>query len=299
MFTGWHLLNDYETIGTRQDQKPFEELGLILQRIERIGTPKVLSAFARSVRAWISSPHVTHQAIEAPSHLQSITDFDDAIPFQKFWKAAEIAKNAKGFEDMAVLFPRKSLIDLMIAYNEVIAYVRAASARGDISLRPGQRAGARAKDILYGIMYPDAQEQKRHEIKRFVNYKQQCAAPYFRLQRQYHNVGILAMIPVKLNEMVLRSTDACFLIFQAVLDIIKRELHGSRLQFCGMIIESITDGKTPKVEAVQDLTLWTESRLLLNNTQLLSSSASVDDQIVDSLLVHDENVEGVAEPQGF
>ena len=249
MFTEWHLLNDFKTIGTRQGQKPFEELGLILQRIKRIGTPKVQSAFARSVRAWISSPHFTHQAMEAPSHLESITDFEDAIPFQKFWKASEIAKNAKGFEDMAVLIHRKSLIDLMTAYNEVIAYVRAASARGDVSLRPGQRAGARAKDILYNIMYPNAQEQKRHEMRRYFNYKQQCATPYFRLQRQYHSVGILAMIPIKLNEMEFRSTDACFLSFQAVIELMKPELHGPRLHFCGGIIESITDGKTPEIEA--------------------------------------------------
>ena len=180
-FTEWHLLNDFKIIGTRQNQKPFEELGLILQRIQRIGTPKVQSAFARSVRAWISSPHFTHQAIEAPSHLESITDFEDVIPFQKFWKASEIAKNAKGFEDMAVLIHRKSLIDLMTAYHEVIAYVRTASARGETSLRPGQRAGARAKDILYNIMYPNAQEQKRHEMRRYFNYQQQCATLYVRL----------------------------------------------------------------------------------------------------------------------
>ena len=104
--------------------------------------------------------------------------------------------------------------------------------------------------------------------------------------------------------MEFRSTDACFLIFQAVLDIIKSEFHESRLQFYGKIIESITDGKPPEAEALQELTLWTKSRLLLINTHLLSSSATVnnqtvDDQIVDSLVVHDENVEGVAEPQGF
>lgn len=63
--TEWHLLNDLKTIGTRQGQKPFEELGLILQRTQRIGTPKVQSRFASSVRAWKLSPHFTHQAIEA------------------------------------------------------------------------------------------------------------------------------------------------------------------------------------------------------------------------------------------
>ena len=291
-FTEWHLLDRFKTIGTRQGQKPFEELGLILQRIQRIGTPKVQSAFARSVRAWISSPHFTHQAIEAPSHLESITDFEDVIPFQKFWKASEIAKNTKGFQDMAVLIHRKSLIDLMTAYYEVIAHVRAASARGEINLRPGQRAGARAKDILYNIIYPNTEEKKRHEMRRDFNYKQQCATPYIRLQKQYHSVGILAMIPVKLNEMDFRSTDACFLIFQAVIELMKPELHGPRLRFCGEIIESIADGKTPETEALQELALWTESGLLLNNAHLLSSSASVDNEMVDN-----ESEERAAEPQ--
>ena len=281
-FTEWHLLNEFKIIGTRQGQKPFEELGIILQRIQRIGTPKVQSAFARSVRAWISSPHFTHQAIEAPSHLELITDFEDVIPFQKFWKASEIAKSAKGFEDMAVLIHRKSLIDLMTAYHEVIAYVRAASARGEISLRPGQRAGARAKDVLYNIMYPNAQEQNRHEMRRYFNYQQQCATPYVRLQKQYHSVGILAMIPTKLNEMEFRSTDACFLSFQAVIELMKPELRGSRLHFCGEVIESIAEGKTPKIEALQELALWTDSALLLNNAHLLSSSTSINDEMIDN-----------------
>ena len=281
-FTEWHLLNDFKIIGTRQGQNPFEELGLILQRIQRIGTPKVQSAFARSVRAWISSPHFTHQAIATPSHLESITDFEDVIPFQKFWKASEIAKNAKGFEDMAVLIHRKSLIDLMTAYHEVIAYVRAASARGEIILRPGQRAGARAKDILYNIMYPNAEEQKRHEMRRYFNYQQQCATPYVRLQKQYHSVGILAMIPIKLNEMEFRSTDACFLSFQAVIEIMKPELRGSRLHFCGEIIESIAEGRTLEIEALQELALWTDSALLLNNAHLLSSSTSLNNKMIDN-----------------
>ena len=267
-----------------------------MQRIQRIGTPKVQSAFARSVRAWISSPHFTHQAIEAPSHLESITDLEDVIPFQKFWKASEIAKNAKGFEYMAVLIHRKSLIDLMTAYYEVIAYVRTASARSETSLRPGQRAGARTKDILYNIMYPNAQEQKRHEMRRYFNYQQQCATPYIRLQKQYHSVGILAMIPIKLNEMEFRSTDACFLSFQAVLEIMKPELRGSRLHFCGEVIESIADGKTPETEALQELALWTYSGLLLNNAHLSSSSALVVNKMVNEM-VDNESGERAAEPQ--
>ena len=246
----------------------------------------------RSVRAWILSPHFTHQAIEAPSHLELITDFDDVISLQEYWKASEIAKNTKGFKDLAVLIYRKSLIDLMTAYNEVIAYIRPAPASGKISLRPGQRAGAPAKDILYSIMYPNVQEQKLYEMRCYFHYKEQCATPYLRLQRQYHSLGILARIPIKLNEMELRSTDACFLSFQAVLEIMKPELRGSRLHFCGEFIESIADGKTPNAEALQELALWTASSLLLNNAQLLSSFTSVDNAMVDN-----EGEERAAEPQ--
>ena len=178
----------------------------------------------------------------------------------------------------------------MTAYNEVITYVRAASARGEINLRPGQRAGARAKDIFYNIMYPSAQEQKLYEMRRYFNYRQQCATPYLRLQKHYRSVGILAIIPIKLNEMEFRSTDACFLSFQAVLEIMKPELRGSRLHFCGEIIESIADGKTPETEALPD------SGLLLNNTHLSSSSALVVNKMVNEM-VDNESGERAAEPQ--
>lgn len=253
---------------------------------------KFQSAVARSVRAWISPPHFTHQAIEAPSHLESFTDFDDAIPIQNVWEASGIAKNAKGCEDMAVLIHRTSLIDLMTAYNEMVAIVRAASARSEIILRHGQRTRTWAKDILYSIMFPNAQEQKLYKMRRYFNYERDCATSYLRLQKQYYSVGILAMISIKMNEVEFRSTDACFVSFQAVLEIMKPELHGSRLHFCGEIIESIADGKTPKAQALQELALWTESGLLTSNAHLLSSATLVVNDMVDH-----ESEERVAEPQ--
>lgn len=100
------------------------------------------------------------------------------------------------------------------------------------------------------------------------------------------------MIPIKLNEMEFRSTDACFLSFQAVIELMKPELHGPRLHFCGGIIESITDGKTPEIEALQELALWTDSGLLLNNAHLLSSSTAVDNVMVDN-----EKEEWAVEPE--
>ena len=89
-----------------------------------------------------------------------------------------------------------------------------------------------------------------------------------------------------------RFTDACFLGFQVVLEIMKPELSGSWLLFCGEIIGSIADGKTPGAEALQELTLWTDSSLLLSNAHLSSSATSVPNNIVD-----DENEGKAAEPQ--
>ena len=87
------------------------------------------------------------------------------------------------------------------------------------------------------------------------------------------------MIPIKLNEMEFRSTDACFLSFQAVIELMKPKLHGSRLYFCGEIIASSADGKIPDIEALQELALWTDSALLLDNARLLLSSSSVENEI--------------------
>ena len=100
------------------------------------------------------------------------------------------------------------------------------------------------------------------------------------------------MIPIKLNEMEFRSTDACFLGFQAVIELMKPELRRSRLHFCGAIIESIAEGKTPEIEALQELALWTDSALLLNNAHLLSSPTSPNNEMIDN-----ESEKRAAEPE--
>ena len=104
------------------------------------------------------------------------------------------------------------------------------------------------------------------------------------------------MIPIKLNEMGFRSTDACFLRFQAILEIMKLELRGSRLHFYGEIIELIADGKTPETEVFQELALWTDSGLLLNDAHLSSSSALVVNNMVNEM-VDNESGERATEPQ--
>ena len=90
------------------------------------------------------------------------------------------------------------------------------------------------------------------------------------------------MIPIKINDMEFRSTDACFLSVEAILEILNPELRGSRLHFCQEIKESIADGKTPGAEALQELTLWTDSGLLLSNAHLLPPATSVPNEIVEN-----------------
>ena len=171
-FDAWQNLDRFARIGTRPDQEAYEELEIIMQRALSIGTLKVQAAFAQSVTAWMASPHITKCAAEPPAHLETIPGFE-AGPFQRFWKAMEMSRFAKGVEGMAILLRRKSLVDLMVAYKEVIKHVRASAGGGKLKLRSGETAGAKAREIMYSILYPEVETRTR--MRSSFNYDQQCA----------------------------------------------------------------------------------------------------------------------------
>lgn len=256
-FDTWHSLDRFARIGTRPDQQPYEELETIMQRVVSIGTSSVQAVFARSVTAWISSPHITKSAIELPTHLKNIAGFE-AGPFQNFWKAMEVSRNAKGFKDMAVLLRRKSLVNLMAAFSEVTKYVRQCSATGKLKLGNGVRASAKAREILYATLYPESDTRIR--MRSCFNYDQQCASAYVKLVKHFGNLGILAMIPSKLNEGDFRSTDARLAAFVELLDLVRPELNGPRVRFYGKIVETISGGGVPDAAALQELAVWTSTR---------------------------------------
>ena len=273
-FCDWRKLERYAIIGSDPQQRPFEYLDSMFERISTFGTLKVQAAFARNVRAWVMSPHGTlMHCPETPAHLQSVEGLDRHL-LQNFWKRTELARHYRGLEGLATLLRRKALVDLIFAYEQVIDHIRAASANGSTKLRSGERAGSRARKILYQVLYP-----KDHEhMRSLFNYDQQCATPYVRLAKHYNSIGILAMIPSKLNELDFRSTDARFSAFVDVLDIIRPEFHGHRLQVYAKFINSIAEGEKLSNGALDELDRLTNfatpfpDSLELENTETLLSS---------------------------
>ena len=264
-FDAWQKMDRFAQIGARPDQEPYVELEVVMQRVLLIGTLKVQASFARSVTAWITSPYITKCAPEPPAYLVNIPGFE-AEPFQRFWKAMEVSRCAKGVEDIAILLRRKSLVDLISAYNEVIKHVRLCAAGGKLRLRSGETAGAKAREIVYSILYPEAETRKK--MRSSFNYDQQCASAYVKLEKRFGNLGILAMIPTKLNEMDFRSTDARFAAFMELLDIFRPELRGPRVKFYAGIIETIAGGGVPNASALQELSVWTSTKSSLLSPSL-------------------------------
>ena len=280
-FDAWQKMDRFSIIGARPNQEPYVEVEVIMQRVLSIGTLKVQANFARSVTAWMASPHITKCAPEPPAHLESIPGFE-AEPFQRFWKAMEVSRCAKGVEDMAILLRRKSLVDLISAYNEVVKHVRLCAGSGKLKLRSGETAGAKAREIVYSILYPEAETRKK--MRSSFNYDQQCASAYVKLEKHFGNIGILAMIPTKLNEMDLRSTDARFAAFMELLDIVRPELRGPRVKFYAGIIETIAGGGLPDASTLQELAVWTSTKSSLRSPSSTEQALSAPiDTVIESM----------------
>ena len=270
-FDAWQKMDRFARIGARPDQEPYVELEVIMQRVLSIGTLKVQASFAQTVTAWIASPHLTKCAPEPPDHLGSIPGFE-AGPFQRFWKAMEVSRCAKGVEDIATILGRKSLVDLMSAYNEVTKHVRLCAGSGKLKLRSGETAGAKAREIVYSILYPEAETRKK--MRSFFSYDQQCANAYVKLEKRFGNIGILAMIPTKLNEMDFRSTDARFAALMELLDMVRPELRGTRVKFYAGIIETIAGGGVPNASTLQELSVWTSTKSSLRSPTSIEQALS-------------------------
>ena len=254
-FTDWARLDCYEKAGKRLDQGPYEELDKLMARLCRIGTPSVQTAFVYAVTKWLASPYASGRRIETPKHLLNIPGFD-AAPFQKFWLAEEMARSSKGIEDMSIILRRKALADFLCAYNEVIVHVRHNAAQGKLQLGHGHRAAAEARRILYEIIYPDLESRAR--ARSFFNSSQTRGNPYYKLQKRYGSIGILAMIPTKMGEAEFRASDSLFNIFLELLNIFRPQLRDpTRLDVFGRVIEIISGGQSPDVDLMQELSSLT------------------------------------------
>ena len=260
-FTDWARLDRYETAGKKLDQAPYEELDKLMTRLCKIGTPSVQTAFAYGVTKWLASPYASGRRIETPRHLLNIPGFD-AAPFQKFWLAEEMARSSKGVEDMSIILRRKALADFLCAYHEVVAHVRHNAAQGKLQLGHGERAAAEARKILYEIIYPDLESRSR--ARSFFNSSQTRGGPYYKLQKRYGSVGILAMIPTKMGEAEFRASDSLFNIFLELLHIFRPELHDpARLKVYGRVIDTISGGETPDADLMQELSSLTSPQQLM------------------------------------
>ena len=181
-------------------QEPYADLDGVISRIHEMGSVQTTTVFAKSVRAWVASqnkPIATET--DVPEHLEK-TEIGgiDARLFRRLWNAVKIVRTAKGLEDVSVIIRRKALIELVSAYEEVIARLRQSRKTGGTDLQPGQKSAAKARQILYKALYTDTDNQKR--MRSFFDYDMKCAAPYVHLRKHYGHDGIIVLIPSRVNE---------------------------------------------------------------------------------------------------
>ena len=257
-FTDWARLIQHETAGKRLDQKPYEELDKLMTRVCQIGTSSVQKGFASSVVTWLASPYAARHRVQTPKHLLDIPGFD-AAPFQKFCLAEEMGTCSQGVEDMSIILRRKAMADFLCAYHEVVAHVRQRAARRSIRVAYGEGAAAEARKILYEIIYPDLQSRSR--AWSFFNSSQTRGSPYYKLEKSFGSIGILAMIPTKTGEAEFRASNSLFKVFLELLDLLCPELHDTaRLNACGKILELICRGETPEPQLMHELSLFAPAR---------------------------------------
>ena len=75
------------------------------------------------------------------------------------WKAAQVIRNVKAVEVIAIVMRRKALIELSTTYTEAIHQIRAV--KGTAVLKQGELATTKARQSLYATLYPGVTEQKK------------------------------------------------------------------------------------------------------------------------------------------
>lgn len=250
--TNWEGLDSYVFIGDREDQEPYAILGELVSRVQSFGTPKARKAFAQGVCAWLRSGQMSQQQMEAPDHLKDVGGYNPG-PFQRFWKAMKIAQGAHQIESMAILLRRKANVDLILAYREAIQEIRSTAAKCKGRLKQGEKAAAKARLILYQVVYPDIEE--RDKARQLFNYQQVMAAPYIGMIEHYGNQGILAMMPAKIPELDLRGKSRLTPLIQ-LLDLVHPEFHEDDLQLYSNIIDTVAENRTLGNDTLAILEQW-------------------------------------------
>lgn len=245
----WPRLDELAKIGEYRRQRPFEALDTIVHRVLQFGSSALLEAFRKAVQNWTSRREKSGE-FQIPDHLRVIEGLD-AAPFQRFWRAMATANTAEHTELIAVLLRRRALADLSAAFEEVVVHIRAAIKDGRIKLKSGQKAAAKAREIVYEVVYPNEEDRGRMRAK--FQYTYRCAYPYRCLCQHFGNDGILAMIPTRINETLwAQPSDIAPMI--ALLDLIHPHFHdGHLLSNLSAVIKQIAGNRYIDQKTLDDL----------------------------------------------
>lgn len=250
-FIEWEQLDHLAIIsGPRCSAVPYEDLHQIMRKVSVIGSSNMRTAIGKNVHDWMWSPYTTRNAIEVPDHLRELPSHD-AEPFRRFWKATELCRKSHGFGKMAILLARKSWVDLLSAFHELVFVIRKSIKEGNMQLKQHERAMTKAKEILYTIVYPNTQTRIKAR-NRFL-FEQRRATRYHKTQLHYGYDGILAMIPPKIHDGELKATEALREALLEVLDTARPDLRGPRVEFYAKIIDLLSNGATPCQEELEEL----------------------------------------------
>lgn len=248
----WNGMGKFAYIGDKSEQDPFAELDAIMARVFNVGSDDVRAAFARNVRAWVTSRTKPVLVCEGlPEHLEkNEIEGVDASLFRRLWNANQVVRAAKGVEDIAVIMRRKALLELATVYEEVIGGIRAAKNLGKSGLRHGQVAPAKAREILSAALYPGVEDRRR--AKGLFEYNMKCASSYIFLRNHYGHDGILAMIPARINEKEI-GISTRFPAILEFLDFLRPGLHGDFSNFCSGVIDDLFRGRPLSEETLERL----------------------------------------------
>jgi len=256
----WHNLEAFTWIGKASEQEPFQELGLLMRSMSRVGDSDTQAAFRRSVHTSLAK-QASNDETEVPEHLIIVDGFD-AQPFQRFWKATILTKRAQGAEGIAIILRRKAIVEQLAAYHDVIQLIRNAIKERQVKLRHGEIAAAKAREFLFKVLYKDTDDRKAMRAK--FDYDSRAAKPYYDLCQHYGNEGILAMVPFNIREVDLRFP-ARIPAMKAILDVIRPDFHGPRLELYSTVINMVEKGQIPDQDMVTDLDNWASTGAVTNS----------------------------------
>ncbi len=253
--SSWEGLENHAFVGNQSYQEPYGVLNDILERIYGFGTLKVQKAFVQSVHSWIESGQKKRVHLQHPDRLGNVDGYDDAIPFQRIWRAERIPHVIWGSGVMAALLNRKALIDKMKAYDEIVLEVRKKAKEGKLRLDQGENASTKARDIIYHTLHVNNSD--RESLLSVIDSAQKSGKLFVELVRHYGSIGILAMIPATLAETKLRAGDRVAIAIE-LLDIIRPDLRNQKLELYSKVIDTIGDGNDPDKETLAELDSWIE-----------------------------------------